>query len=377
MDLYSYHIINQHKQSPFKVFHTNIRSLQLNGFALLSYLETLKCEFDVILLTEIGKPNIGFVENMFKGYKLYYQESNRSKGGAGALIKTSNFDSVTVLDGDKFKLNKKCDCTNCEFEDIWLKLTNNGQEFIVGSIYRHPGGNVSHFINAFEHFFNHVKDKHFYLWAGDINIDILKIDSDKKVSDYVTKFIESNFIPCITLPTRFSDVSATLIDHIMVKVPNKHIQTKVTSGNLVTEITDHLSNFVLIDTEIIKEKKRPLVRLFTQRNIDKVQATLNCHPPLINENLNGTLLNDSVNEKFSNLTDNCIKSLNDRFPLVKLSRSKARDKPYITSALKVSIRYKDHLHNQYLNNKIPVNKSKWQNYRRKLSVALTIVENVC
>ena len=58
--------INQHKQSPFKVFHTNIRSLQLNGFALLAYLETLKCEFDVILLTEIGKPNIGFVENMFK-----------------------------------------------------------------------------------------------------------------------------------------------------------------------------------------------------------------------------------------------------------------------------------------------------------------------
>ena len=141
-------------------------------------------------------------------------------------------------------------------------------------------------------------------------------------------------------------------------------------------MTDHLSNFVLIDTEIIKEKKRPLVRLFTQRNIDKVQATLNCHPPLINENPNGTLLNDSVNENFSNLTDNCIKSLNDRFPLVKLSRSKARDKPYITSALKVSIRYKNHLHNQYLNNKTPVNKSKWQNYRRKLSVALKIAEKM-
>ena len=95
---------------------------------------------------------------------------------------------------------------------------------------------------------------------------------------------------------------------------------------------------------------------------------------MIYENLNGTLLKDSVNENFSNLTDNCIKILNDRFPLVKLSRSKARDKPYITSALKVSIKYKNHLHNQYLNNKKPINKSKWQNYRRKLSVSLKIDE---
>ena len=92
--------LNQNKISSFKVFHTNIRSLQLHSFELLAYLESLKCKFDVILLTELGKPNIGFVENIFKGYKLYYQESSRCKGVAGALIRTSSFDSVTILEGN-------------------------------------------------------------------------------------------------------------------------------------------------------------------------------------------------------------------------------------------------------------------------------------
>ena len=117
-------------------------------------------------------------------------------------------------------------------------MTSNDQEFIIGSVYRHPGGNIQHFIDAFSHILKQANDKAFYVWAGDINIDTLKYDKDKNISDYVTNFIEANFIPCITLPTRFTDVSATLIDHIMVKVPQKIIQNKVSAGNLVTDITD-------------------------------------------------------------------------------------------------------------------------------------------
>ena len=80
-------VLRNHNSTSLKIFHTNIRSLQLHSFELHAYLESLKCQFDVILVTELGKPNIGFVENIFKGYTLYYQESNKRKGGAGALVK--------------------------------------------------------------------------------------------------------------------------------------------------------------------------------------------------------------------------------------------------------------------------------------------------
>ena len=140
--------LRNHKDSPLKNFHTNIRSLQLHSFELYTYLNILKCQFDIIVLTELGKPNIGFVENIFKGYKLYYQESNLSKGGAGILVKISIFDSITLLEDNKYNLGKKCECSKCVFENIWLKLTSNDQEFIIGSVYRHPCGNIQHFIDA-------------------------------------------------------------------------------------------------------------------------------------------------------------------------------------------------------------------------------------
>ena len=339
--------LQNHNSSPLKIFHTNIRSLQLHSFELYNYLEILNCQFDVILVTELGKPNIGFVENIFKGYTLYYQESDTSKGGAGALIKTSSFDSVTLLEGNKFNLVKKCDCEKCRFENVWLKLTSAGQEYIIGSIYRHPGGNIQHFIDAFSHILNFAKEKSFYIWAGDINVDTLKYNTDKNISNYITKFIETNFIPCITLPTRFTDVSATLIDHIMVRVPKKFIQNKVTAGNLVTGITDHLSNFVVLDTKLTKNKKRPLVRIFTKHKIQDFNSTINNIQPLLHISDDGSVSDRSVDENFSELTSNSINLLNKYFPLVKLSRSKARDKPYMSAAIKVSIRHKHKLYNNY------------------------------
>ena len=137
-------------------------------------------------------------------------------------------------------------------------------------------------------------------------------------------FIGNNFFPCITLPTGIIDSSATLIDHIMIQVPRKLIQTKVSSGNLINYITDHLSQFALINTKLSKIRKRPFVRLFTNRNITKFQSSIKNIPPI----LNNVEINDS-NEMFSKLMEEYTKLLDKGFPLTKLSRSKAKDKPFI------------------------------------------------
>ena len=126
----------------------------------------------------------------------------------------------------------------------------------------------------------------------------------------------------------------------MVRVPKKLIQNKVSSGNLVTEITDHLSNFVILDTKLQKIKKRPLVRIFTKRKIQIFNSTINNIQPLLHKNNDGSIADKSLDENFSELTTNSINLLNKSFPLVKLSRSKAKDKPYMSAALKVSIRHK-------------------------------------
>merc|ERR1712175_51052 len=82
---------------------------------------------------------------------------------------------------------------------------------------------------------------------GDVNIDLIKED-DPKVSCYLNNYFENNFIPCITLPTRITYHSATLIDHIFIKSPKKYIQNKCSSGYLITDLSDHLHSIRLHST---------------------------------------------------------------------------------------------------------------------------------
>ena len=358
----------QHSDSQLRIFHTNIRSLKAHCYQLHNYLDILKCNFDVILLSELGKPNIGLIEKIFSEYKLFYNASTISKGGAGALVRKESFDSIEILEGEEYNLIKKCDCSKCIFENIWLNLTNNGNKFIVGCVYQHPDGNIGHFIDSFSHIVNNVNDKLWYVWAGDINIDCLKIN-DPNVKKYIDQFIENNFFPCITLPTRITDNSATLIDHVMVRVPRKLIQTKVSSGNLINDITDHLSQFTLINTKLSKIRERPFVRLFTNRNIAKFQSSIKNDQPL----LNNIEIND-CNEHFSKLIEESTKLLNKGFPLTKLSRSKAKDKPFISSAIKVSIKHKHKLYNRYLNNRSEMNKIAWSRYSNRLKIVVKEAE---
>ena len=188
-------------------------------------------------------------------------------------------------------------------------------------------------------------------------------------------FLNSNFIPCINLPTRSCDSTATLIDHIMLKVPRKLIQTKVTAGNLISDITDHLPIFALIDTKIPKIINRPFVRLFTKKKIDKFIADIPILNPLVSTD-NNQLLSLNVHDSYNEFIRNIKRIINQYFPLVKLSRSKAKNKPFITAGIRVSIKHRDRLYKKYLNNKTINNKTVWSRYRNKVSETIKNAEKL-
>ena len=115
----------------------------------------------------------------------------------------------------------------------------------------------------------------------------------------------------------------------MVKVPRKMIQTKVSSGNMIANITDHLPSFTFINTSIITNNSRPFVRLYTKRKINTFLSEISNIPSLVSENdENQSHMN--VNESYKEFITNLKKLLDQYFPLVKLSRSKAKNKPFVT-----------------------------------------------
>ena len=94
-------------------------------------------------------------------------------------------------------------------ENKWLRFNINGQTVFVGGIYRHPNGNIQHFKDALKNTISQIHDDSLAIILGDINLNLLS-ESDERLQSYLNNYIEKSFIPCITLPTRITDYSATL-----------------------------------------------------------------------------------------------------------------------------------------------------------------------
>ena len=143
-----------------------------------------------------------------------------------------------------------------------------------------PHRDIESFNTALKVTLENINENVLSIILGDININLIE-EQDPFVKAYLNNYFESNYIPCISLPTQITHHSATLIDHIFVKIPKKLIQNKCSSGKLIADIADHLPNFTFIDIKTRCIKERPYIRLFTQDKINQFNACISNEPPLI------------------------------------------------------------------------------------------------
>lgn len=99
-----------------------------------------------------------------------------------------------------------------QIESIWIEISiKHSSSIILGFIYRHPDENINwidNFTSMIDAVLLESKD---YFILGDFNIDLLK--SNKTWTDRVQL---CNLEQLITIPTRVTATSSTLIDHIYV-----------------------------------------------------------------------------------------------------------------------------------------------------------------
>ena len=74
---------------------------------------------------------------------------------------------------------------------------------------------------------------------GDFNENLLKYNEDKETSENLDMLLSLGFMPIITKPTRITDHTATVIDHIYRNTPEKLHK----SGICLADISDHLPVF--------------------------------------------------------------------------------------------------------------------------------------
>ena len=96
-----------------------------------------------------------------------------------------------------FELN----CTACE--DLWVEMPiDENKKCVIGITYRHPKQKQVEFHKAFERVLGKLNYKKILLYiGGDLNVDLIKYETNNLITQFVGMTYSLGCIPLITQPT--------------------------------------------------------------------------------------------------------------------------------------------------------------------------------
>ena len=365
-DIEDFTKLNLNNREHLNIFSLNISSLPKHRGELVCFINSLETEFDIIILSEIGKRNLSTVENLFHGYSSFFNPPvNNNKGGVCVFI---NNKLGRTARNFEFEFTKTCECATCEVESLCLTFQMFDLNFCVYAVYRHPKGNKKHFIKDLKLSLEKIDNKYITYLIGDININLISFESSQDHGDYASMLFSQSYMPLITFPTRITPHSATLIDHIFIKSPNNKASLLPMAGILYCNISDHLACFTSMKTKkVMNNTNRPKVRLFGQNQCNNFVEKMN------NFDWNN-LFSDGV-DWYHEFISCVINFYHSSFPLVTLSKKRSKDKVWITKGLKISCKTKSKLYRNSIIHPNSPAAARYSTYNRILKICLKKAES--
>ena len=185
---------------------------------------------------------------------------------------------------------------------------------------------------------------------GDLNIDFLRYLNHQPTEKYLDMLYTNNTIPVITKPTRITNHTKTLIDHIYTNT----LTSQIISGVAFNDISDHLPVFCIINTPIKRSKEKQFFRNFDCFNADSYlddMRRINWNDKLLN-------LSTDLNKTTQDVINVINEMIDKHVPIKEASQSKLKqlNKPWMTTGLLKSIRTKQRMYRThfYSNNKTKI-----------------------
>ena len=201
---------------------------------------------------------------------------------------------------------------------------------------------------------------------GDFNIDLVKFGNhDKKTSDYINNIFPLGFMPMILKPTRISQTSATLIDHIY----SNDIFSSSTSGLIVTDVADNLGVFFLVidklDTCSSQNKHEEPIKTHSM----SPQNTIKLKHLLDQTDFTEISQMDCPDEVYNKFMQLYKSDFYSSFPLKSLKPNKlyVKREPWVTPELLACLRIKTKLFPKKLNKPTQSNINNLKNYNNIVS----------
>ena len=300
------------------VLHINIRSLAKHKDELLMLLDDLAqhmVTIDVILLCETYLTSVTCDSIKIPNYVGYHKCRIGTGGGVSVFVK-NNLTVSAELD-TMFTEN---------FESIFLKIKIGKTYYCVGEVYRVPNSSMTIFNNQMNDLLKSLKSDNVII-GTDQNVNLMHIDTFKPASDLIENILANKFVATITLPTRVTYVTSTLIDNIYVKLKSFKRTNSVVIRN---DMTDHYPCLTCIELSDITVKGSNLV---TKRVLND-SVTFNINNYLLHYDWNSIYSLDA-NSSYEYLLS-VIQSAIDIFAPIKQYRDSARvsfTEPWMTVQL--------------------------------------------
>ena len=175
----------------------------------------------------------------------------------------------------------------------------------------------------------------FYI-LGDFNINIMREKRSKCANNYINLIIRNGAAPIITIPTRVTTTSSTLLDHIITN----NMDQVISPAMIETDITDHYPIFCTVNKprhstfKFTKKFCRDKSSFSADSYRNNLQADLcnasSCQPELTKE---------YFYEMFNLFSRTVLTTIDTHAHLKPLSR-KLSQKPWITKGVLISIKKK-------------------------------------
>ena len=217
------------------LFH-NIRSAKGPGLELLeAEVKRWGVSWDLVGLAETWLDAESEKLIAVQGFNIICSSRKKKAGGGVALMLREGLVYRERVDLSVF--------IEGEVESLFVEIIRDGgqRNTVVGVVYRPPSGSLASFSEAMSQIFTKLANADAHI-MGDFNLDLLKSGTHRPTTDVLEGFYSGGFYPLVSLPTRITDTSATLIDNIWTN----NLDNEIKSGLVTVRISDHLPIYSFI-----------------------------------------------------------------------------------------------------------------------------------
>ena len=155
---------------------------------------------------------------------------------------------------------------------------------------------------------------------GDFNIDLLHCETSYATNEFLDLMFSASLTPKITIPTRLTVHSRTLIDNIFTN----SVDENTISGNLECCISDHLAQFLIFPNQkvLLQNNKKNYKRNYKNLDPKKFKEELqriNWNTALVNNN-------NDVNQSLESLLTITNSLLDKHAPMKQITKKEIKTK---------------------------------------------------